>query len=238
MSYLYCRSQNACIYSTRRAGIIGELFTTASPDLVKKPYNHGRFISSPPPKFPSASNETVAEKFYAPKKTSACIKLDPRAVFPWRHSSHPLPRLVPNTEEFLSEGGYLGPNLPPLNIFFRCAVWISACDFLGGRLMNYWQWKHELEYSFQHAFAVGVDRVLNDIYHPNTDDVDPSMENAVLDDKENSLTIDFDHLVKPDDDYQLKQAREEEAGSEMIEPSLISLYRSAHTFGKHKVRMV
>jgi len=49
--------------------------------------------------------------------------------------------------------------------------------------------------------------------------------------------IHFNHFVKPGDDYNLKCAEQEEATNNMIESSMISLYRSAHTYGKHKLQV-
>jgi hypothetical protein len=98
------------------------------------------------------------------KIPSPCIKLDPRAIFPWRHSHQPLPRLIPNTPEFTSQGGYIGPNLPPWNVYVRCMSWINATGFLGGRILNYFGWKKELEEGFRLAFAVAVQGLLMDVY--------------------------------------------------------------------------
>lgn len=49
--------------------------------------------------------------------------------------------------------------------------------------------------------------------------------------------ISFQHSITPTDDYHLKQASQEDASHHMIESTLISLYRSAHTFGKHKLEI-
>lgn len=92
------------------------------------------------------------------------IKLDPRAIFPWRHSTHPLPRLIPNSKEYMSEGGYMGPNMPPLNIVLRGLAWFNTTGFLGGSLSNYWSWKRDLEFGFMMAFVGGVQGVLMDVY--------------------------------------------------------------------------
>ncbi len=78
---------------------------------------------------------------------------------------------------------------------------------------------------------------------PNQDseisDENDSSSTTIYDDVgevDEDFPIDFNHFVKPGDDYNLKRAEQEEATNDMIESSMISLYRSAHTYGKHKVR--
>lgn len=189
------------------------------------------------------------------------MKLDPRAVFPWRHSQHPLPRLIPHTEEFIAQGGYIGPHLPPMNIVMRGLAWSNAAGFLGSKVMSYSGWKSDLEDGFQHAFAVGVQGMLHDVYIFNTvndDDasdvksetdleIDSGKESSdeIADgdndeessSSEESFPISFQHSINPEDDYHLKQASREDASHNMLEPSLVSLYRSSHTFGKHKLQI-
>ena len=59
-------------------------------------------------------------------------------------------------------------------------------------------------------------------------------ENSEVEEK---FPIDFSHSITPEDDYKLKQAEEEEASHDMLESTLVSLYRSAHTSGKHKLQI-
>ncbi len=92
------------------------------------------------------------------------VKLDPRAIFPWRHSSQPLPRLIPNSIEFETQGGYIGPRLPPFDAPFRGVVWLCSSVFLGSGIFNYFEWKRRLEEGFQLAFAVAVQGLLMDVY--------------------------------------------------------------------------
>lgn len=217
-----------------------------------------------------SSNETTVDNPNPLKRETFAVKLDPRAIFPWRHTPHPLPRLIPGMEEFETQGGYLGPNLPPLNKFFRGLTWVNSAGFLGAKIFNYGQWKEDLEYAFLHAFSVGVQGVLNDVYHlPQHQqqqqqqdheqglklDSDEALEDAdggpSASTKEDSLTgsstdngndseifpIEFTHTITPEDEYQLKHASEEVACNHMLEPTLISLYRSAHTYCKHKLEI-
>ena len=223
------------------------------------------------------ANETLADDPNQPKKESIVWKLDPRAIFPWRHTPHPLPRLIPHTEEFIAQGGYIGPHLPPMNMAMRGMTWINAAGFLGAKILSYGGWKSELEDAFQHAFAVGVQGMLHDVYKIKTVNVnvndndndasevkpeidsetdsetetDPGKEtpDEIADNNEESSSsessssssesfpIYFQHSINPEDDYHLKQASPEDASHNMLEPSLVSLYRSAHTFGKHKLQI-
>jgi hypothetical protein len=231
----------------------------------------------------SSPNETTVDDLNTFRRESCALKLDPRAVFPWRHSPLPLPRLVPGTEEFETQGGYIGPHLPPLNAFLRGLNWVNSAGFLGAKIFQYGSWKEDLEYAFMHAFAVSVQGLLHDVYkippHGNGNescsgnenenvcgesekddlngdedaDVNPpassftesnpvtegSSDNA--DDIDHSsaqdFPIDFTHIIKPEDEYRFKHGSEEVACNYMLEPTLISLYRSAHTYCKHKLQI-
>lgn len=167
--------------------------------------------------------------------------------------------------------------MPPMNRFLRGLAWINAAGFLGAKIFSYATWKSDLEFAFQHAFAVGVQGVLEDVYktreesnpetegHDETDSTrseklndgtfgteNPHPARVSKDDKAgsesepvsisspssspySSFPISFTHFITPQDDYHLKQASPEDASHHMLEPTLISLYRSAHTYGKHKI---
>ncbi len=112
----------------------------------------------------SSSDETIDGPSHR-KSKSPFIKLDPRAVFPWRHSSQPLPRLIPNTNEFNTKGNYIGPPLPSLNKFFRTLSWMNATGLLGGSFWNYLSWKDDLEEGFKYAFTIAVQGLLMDVYN-------------------------------------------------------------------------
>lgn len=205
----------------------------------------------------SSSNESFADEPNPNKHESLAMKLDPRAVFPWRHSPYPLNRLVPSTVEFKEQGGFIGPHLPPMTKPFRALAWINAAGFLGAKIFTYKSWKHDLEMAFMTAFALGVDGMLRDVYRvKDSDDIEDtsdtdtapqevSIKNAesivppkeVNIDKKDSFPIDFDLAIDASSDYHLHQAEEEHASHEMLDPNLISLYRSAHTYGKHKLRI-
>ncbi len=202
-----------------------------------------------------SSNETSADNPNPLQRESFAVKLDPRAIFPWRHSPYPLPRLMPNTEEFVTQGGYIGPNMPPMNKFFRVMSWVNSAGFLGAKILNYVEWKQDLEYAFMHAFSVGVQGMLENVYLTH-DDMGNTRENADEDSAEeddeidenaeeeiNSSTItetfpiDFTHTIAPGHEYKSKYAAEEVECNHMLEPALISLYCSAHTSCKHKLQI-
>jgi len=219
--------------------------------------NHGKW------KIPS--DDTTADNPNPHKNESPVLKFPPRAVFPWRHSTVPLPRLIPNTEEFVSQGGYIGPHMPAMNMFLRGLAWMNAAGFLGAKFIHYSRWKSDLEYAFQHAFAVAVQGMLEDVYktrdcneddgyahdsgdggaeasplessNHNVEQNDNDRDDASSSSPSSSFPISFHHFITPQDDYHLKQASAEDASHHMLEPTLISLYRSAHTYGKHKLRI-
>ncbi|GFH56238.1 hypothetical protein CTEN210_12714 [Chaetoceros tenuissimus] len=73
-----------------------------------------------------------------------------------------------------------------------------------------------------------------------TETIEAKEEGNATSDKESAtedFPISFQHSITPTDDYHLKQASQEDASHHMIESTLISLYRSAHTFGKHKLEI-
>lgn len=198
----------------------------------------------------SSSNESFADEPNPDKHESVAMKLDPRAVFPWRHSPFPLNRLVPGTVEFKEQGGYIGPHLPPMTAPFRTLAWINAAGFLGAKIFSYRSWKHDLEMAFMTAFALGVDGMLRDVYRlKESDDIEDTSDadadasqhsdisKGIESDENNSYPIEFDLTINAADDYNLHLVEEEQASHEMLDPTLISLYRSAHTYGKHKLRI-
>lgn len=186
----------------------------------------------------SSSNESFADEPNPKKHESVAMKLDPRAVFPWRHSSFPLNRLVPGTSEFKEQGGFIGPHLPPMTKPFRALAWINAAGFLGAKILSYKSWKRDLEMAFMTAFALGVDGMLHDVYRvKDSADVGDTPDSTATTQHTESYPIELDLSLNAADDYNLHLAQEEHACHEMLDPTLISLYRSAHTYGKHKLRI-
>lgn len=190
----------------------------------------------------ASSNESFADKPDPNIHEKVALKLDPKEVFPWRHSQYPLNRLVPGTKEFLEQGGYIGPHLPPMSKPFRILAWINAAGFLGAKVLSYRSWKNDLEMAFMSAFALGVDGMLRDVYESHFvggNTTNNLNENGKVEDSANddSFAINFEHTINAEDDYNLHRAEEELASHEMLDSHLISLYRSAHTYGKHKLHI-
>lgn len=209
----------------------------------------------------SNPNETTIDDKEQSTTKHQFVKLDPRAIFPWRHSPQPLPRLIPDTPEFTSQGGYIGPQMPPLNSFIRGLCWVNAAGFLGGKIMNYWGWKEGLEEGFQLAFAVAVQGLLMDVYRVEElssdeeennkihDDNDEESMNETRDDGEIDNTsispnpaINFNHEITPIPDDEIpcdvnNDKRIQSHTRSMLQCNLISLYKSAHEHTKHKLQI-
>jgi hypothetical protein len=95
----------------------------------------------------------------------------PRTIFPWRHSSTVLPRINSNSTEFFTQGGVLGPKMPPLNSFTRNLLWLSSCRALQ---VPFWdifvskQYEKQLTDSFVFAFQQAVNGLLVHTFHGKT----------------------------------------------------------------------
>jgi len=192
----------------------------------------------------SGPNETTVDNPAQSHLASPHIKLDPRAIFPWRHSPSPLPRLVPDNIEFKTEGGYVGPQLPTFNKFMRSLSWGTATGFLDGKVYNYFQWKRDLEEGFMMAFAVAVQGVLMDVYDVSKKQ-DSKESESNQNENEIQITkspIDFNHSVNPVPKGEIPPDihHDEKINSNtrsMLETNLISLYKSAHEHNKHQLQI-
>ena len=112
----------------------------------------------------SNPNESTIDDDSEPNKSKPFVKYDPRAIFPWRYSSIPLPRLIPGTEEFKTQGCYMGPPFPELHVLLRMWLWWNASNLISEG-QGYFSWKREVEEGFRLAFAVAVQGVLMDVYN-------------------------------------------------------------------------
>lgn len=143
--------------------------------------------------------------------------VDPgRAVFPWRHSPSPLPRLVPEDPAHVAEGGVLGPAVPPVNGSVRTAMRWNAAAALGVPL---WRaaltsrWEEELAEEFSRAFRLAVAGMLANTYsvplerisrsldgeggeESKTDDTSDDKDGASSSVRE-SFAVDFDQTLEP-----------------------------------------
>lgn len=100
--------------------------------------------------------------------------------------------------------------MPPMNQFFRVFGWINSAGFLGAKIFNYGEWKSDLEFAFMHAFSIGVQGVLDDVYHfpkqeegCEVEDGDGDGDNGVQKDKaveaEKDSANDEDGKIKEED---------------------------------------
>ena len=192
-----------------------------------------------------SSNDTTVDNENPIKRESYAVKLDPRAIFPWRHSPHPLPRLIPDHEEFITQGGYLGPHMPPMNQFFRVFGWINSAGFLGAKILNYGEWKSDLEFAFMHAFSTGVQGVLDDVYHfpkqeegckdeDGDDDDDDDDDDGVQKDKaveaDKNSANDEDGKTKEEDSNESNNGNAHEHDIDRTDPQELYPIEFQHTF--------
>mmetsp|Transcript_9927 Transcript_9927/g.22195 ORF Transcript_9927/g.22195 Transcript_9927/m.22195 type:complete len:452 (-) Transcript_9927:136-1491(-) len=136
----------------------------SSPPIIKSSND-----SSPDTARPNDNSEFISEHHVDPV----------RAVFPWRHSPAPLPRLLKGTAEYHSQGGYVGPNMPPLNKWIRGALYWNAASMLNipsYKILLFRRWEEELAADFSWAFQMAVAGLLSNTYRvPIESILSPSM---------------------------------------------------------------
>ena len=145
--------------------------------------------------------------------------VDPiRALFPWRHSPSPLPRLCPGTPEYSSQGGYIGPGMPPLNRWIRGALFWNAASMLNipsYKVLFFRGWEEEMASQFSWAFQMAVAGLLSRTYRVPMESIistesptDASDKEATVDDdaesdepsppvESSSFVVNFDQTVAP-----------------------------------------
>jgi hypothetical protein len=126
-----------------------------------------------------ATDATVENTDEKPKLAANLI--EPKPLFPWRHSPHPLPRLIPPDKskggmnyyesDYYTKGGHLGPGWPrPMEPFFRaasqaCCMWLLGLKFPS--MLVPWitsAWIHDMEDAFCDAFGKGVNGLILGTY--------------------------------------------------------------------------
>lgn len=107
--------------------------------------------------------------------------IKPKPLFPWRHSPHPLPRLIRPADsqdgakyyesDYYAKGGHLGPGWPgPMPSWFRIACQANSMRLLGlpySSMLVPWTrnaWLHDMEDAFCDAFGKGVNGLIMDTY--------------------------------------------------------------------------
>lgn len=157
--------------------------------LIDITSNHHRSISSSSLHHDKATNNaaatdatdtTVGEAGEVESKLAANV-IKPKPLFPWRHSPHPLPRLIPpdesqdeikyNESEYFAKGGHLGPGWPrPMPSWFQTACQANSMRLLGlpySSMLIPWTrnaWLHDMEDAFCDAFGKGVNGLILDSY--------------------------------------------------------------------------
>ena len=136
-------------------------------------------------------------------------------------------------------------------------MWANGLGFLGSSLPQYFSIHKELEEGFLYAFCVGVQGVLKDTYHIDTQSNEEcDLEEDPQDGNENETIIpnkiQFDQIVNPPpplldsdsstsagdggtDSSHDKRRIEDLDCSPMLESHLINLYKSAHEHAKSKL---
>lgn len=116
-----------------------------------------------------------------------------RAVFPWRHSPSPLPRLIPDDPAYVEEGGVVGPAIPPMPGYVRRIMHINAAAALDVPL---WRavltsgWEDELAEQFMFAFRMGVAGMLANTYSVPLDRIaPPEEEEEEVDESEGEVEV-------------------------------------------------
>jgi len=126
---------------------------------------------------------------------------NPHGIFPWRHSPHPLGRLIPDTTEYYEQGGEFGPRFPLIVTGIMATIqknvlWFSTVHLLGvSRPWTYLDWKSELEEGFMAAFTLSVRAVLLDVYQaPNSSPTKDEELNTNLQDEDEKISTDFEEM--------------------------------------------
>ena len=160
-----------------------------------------------------------------PKASTTAI--NPRVIFPWRHDTKQLPRLIPGSDDFELQGSYFGPGVPYLPKEMHSIV----THFTGNQMQIPWYqlpfpgWKQELADSSSWAFTQAVAGVMSNLYRVPFDDIRQDGE----------FDVDLKHIIKKDELH-----NEEEVFPEldyMIEENLRTLYQSAHECGRGQLQV-
>jgi hypothetical protein len=127
-----------------------------------------------------ATDATVDNADDAKPKLAANL-IKPKPLFPWRHSPHHLPRLIPPDKsndsinyyesDYYTKGGHLGPGWPqPMPSWFRAACQANCMRLLGLTYFSMlipWTrraWTNDMEDAFCDAFGKGVNGLILGTY--------------------------------------------------------------------------
>ena len=179
--------------------------------------------------------------------------VDPgHSLFPWRHSPAPLPRLVPDTPEYTSQGGFIGPGMPPLNKWIRGAMYCNAASMLNipaYEILLFRRWDEELAEDFRWAFQMAVAGLISNTYRVPIDRIFGSTEAENTKDSANGepFSVSFDQTVtKPEHSTQISEDRpnlekyDDESCPDvdfMLQKQLRGLYQTARDHTRNKLQI-
>ena len=106
------------------------------------------------------------ESFLKSKKIMM-VSSSPRAIFPWRHSPYPLPRFIKDTDEYLQQGGSIGPSMPCFPQMVQQIMFLQAATMINipwYQILLFGQ-EEELSYAFSKAFELSIAGILAETYH-------------------------------------------------------------------------
>ena len=176
-----------------------------------------------------------AEGFWDGKKFPNTSMASPRVIFPWRHDTELLPRLVPGSDEFKLQGGYFGPGDPfPLKTGLEIGVYQSLSAFLIGVPLHkvpFSGWKQELALSSSWAFTQAVAAMMSNLYRVPFDNVRPESGNFDVTLK-HTTTIPTEESVEEDETCSSSSDIEY-----MLEERLRKMYKHAHASGRDQLQI-
>lgn len=176
-------------------------------------------------------------------------KVSQPGLFPWRHETEPLPRLIPGTTDYEEKGFLLGgnivsssPNMDALatEYIFLKVPWYNLLFFRRA-------WEADLVESMQWAFFQAVPAMFSNTFGVPFDKIANEEEDTVefththISEATNNNTEDIAEAEE-----QEKEAEKEEtspgvisqkAVERMVHPDLLQLYHSARKFGSQSLRV-
>ena len=174
-----------------------------------------------------------AEGVWDGKRFPHASMANPRVIFPWRHDTELLPRLVRGSDEFELQGGYYGPGDPFKTGSVKIPFMQSVAAYWTGvpwYEVPFSGWKKELATSSAWAFTQAVAEMMSNLHRVSIDDV--RREGGDFD-------VDFKHTTSITTEESLA---EEEAPSSsdldyMIEEKLLKMYKHAHDSGRDQMQI-
>lgn len=145
----------------------------------------------------------------------------PRPIFPWRHEQSVLPRLIPNTEEYLMARPYL------------CFEDLLAYIHLGVPFLDVTfykkQWRKDLSENMTLAFMQGLSAIMSNTFQIPINDAGESVEFVYEPRKSTTDDVKNSEEGTRFDNVQYNQ---------MIATPLQKLFQSAHESGRDQLRII